>query len=187
MGEEAAAAGCTDSCTRAPTCSSREMPGAEGLVTPSQPMEARGTLRAAAAEVMMVPCMAAVKAPGEEPEKTRDRRSTALPGEGVTRGVLEGDAGGVAEDDEEAVSVVVDVGEAVCEIEGVGEAVSVVVDVKEAESVVVGVGEAVRVCVDDDEGGHWDIDTYAVAAHFPELGDDPMRGEIQKLLAGHHE
>jgi hypothetical protein len=33
--------------------------------------------------------MAAVKAP-EEPEKTSDRRSTALPGEGVTRGVLEG-------------------------------------------------------------------------------------------------
>ena len=64
------------------------MPGADGLVTPSQPMEARGTPRAAAAEVMMVTCMAAVKAP-EEPEKTSDRRSTALPEEGVTRGVLD--------------------------------------------------------------------------------------------------
>ena len=70
------------------------MPGADGLVTPSQPMEARGTDRAAAAEVMMVPCMAGVKVP-EEPEKTSDRRSTALPGEGVTRGVLDGVLDGV--------------------------------------------------------------------------------------------
>ena len=204
-GEAAAAPGCTDSCTRAPVCSCRESPGSEGLVTPSQAMEARGTERAAAAEVMMVFCMAGVKAPEAEPEKTSDRRSTALPGGGVARGVLERDAGGVedgvaggvlegeaggvcvgvAEDDEEAVSVVVDVEEEVSEIEGVGEAVSVVVDVKEAEGVVVGVGEAVSVCVDDAEGGHWDTDTYAVAAHFPEPGG--KTGEIQKLLAGHHE
>ena len=70
------------------------MPGSDGLVTPSQPMEARGTPRAAAVEVMMVPCMAAVKAI-EEPEKISDRRSTALPGEGVTMGVLDGVLDGV--------------------------------------------------------------------------------------------
>jgi hypothetical protein len=129
-------------------------------------MEARGTPRAAAAEAMMVPCMAAVKAPGEEPEKTRDRRSTGLPGEGVTRGVLEGDAGGVcvgvAEDDGEAVSVVVEVGEAVREMEGVGVAVSVVVDVREAEGVVVGEGEPVRVEVVEADGGHCDRDVKSV-------------------------
>ena len=73
---------------------------------PSQPMEARGTPRAAAVEVMMVPCMAAVNV-SEEPEKTSDRRSTALPGEGVTRGVFERDADGVG------VGVAVDEVEAV--------------------------------------------------------------------------
>ena len=76
----------------------------------------------------MVPCMAAVKAI-EEPEKISDRRSTALPGEGVTRGVLD----------------------EVLEPVGVGVAVSVVVEVREIVGVWDGVivGEAVRVVVVD--------------------------------------
>ncbi len=188
--EAAAAAGCTDSCTRAPVCSRRESPGSEGLVTPSQAMEARGTERAAAAEVMMVPCMAGVKAP-EEPEKTSDRRSTGLPGGSVARGVLERDAGGVedgvADEDGEAVSVVVEVGEGVAETEGVGEAVSVVVDVREAEGVVVGVGEPVSVGVDVAEGGHCDRDVKSVPEQVPEFSSPGREGAIQKLLPEHHE
>ena len=97
-----AAAGKTDSCTRAPVCKSREIPGADGLVTPSQPIEARGTANVIAAEVMIVLCIAAVKVP-DDAEKIKDRRSTALPIDGVTSGVLEG-VGVPVE-----VSVVVDV------------------------------------------------------------------------------
>lgn len=181
--EAAAAPGCTDSCTRAPVCSCRESPGSEGLVTPSQAMEARGTERAAAAETMMVFCMAGVKAPEAEPEKTSDRRSTALPGGGVARGVLERDAGGVedgvADEDGEAVRVVVEVGEDVAETEGVGEAVSVVVDEREAEGVVVGVGEPVSVDVVDAEGGHCDRVVYSVLEHT-------LVDEMHRLLPEHH-
>ena len=101
-----AAAGKTDSCTRAPACRSREIPGADGLVTPSQPIEARGTAKVIAAEVMMVLCMAVVKVP-DDAEKIKDRRSTALPIDGVTSGVLEGVIEGVPVPVE--VSVVVDV------------------------------------------------------------------------------
>ena len=121
-----AAAGKTDSCTRAPACRSREIPGADGLVTPSQPIEARGTAKVIAAEVMMVLCMEVVKVP-DDAEKIRERRSTALPVDGVTSGVFEG----------------------VCEFEGVGEDVSVVVDEIEIVGVFDGVtvGEEVRVVV----------------------------------------
>ena len=100
-------------------------------MTPSQPMEARGTTKALAAEVMMVPCMASVNVP-EEPEKTNDTRSTALPLDGVTSAVLDG------------VLVCV----------GVGEAVSVVVDERDTVGEFDGVlvGEAVRVLVEDGVG-----------------------------------
>ena len=104
--DAAAAAGKTDSCTRVPACRSREMPGADGLVTPSQPIEARGTAKVIAAEVMMVLCMAIGKVP-DDAEKIKDRRSTALPIDGVTSGVLEGVIEGVGVPVE--VSVVVDV------------------------------------------------------------------------------
>ncbi len=86
------------------------------MVTPSQPMEARGTAKVVATELIMVLCIAAVNAP-VEPEKISDRRSTALPGDGVTSGVLEGvsddvpvplevtDSDGVPEGLREAVGV----------------------------------------------------------------------------------
>ena len=190
-GEAAAAPGCTDSCTRAPVCSRRESPGSEGLVTPSQAMEARGTERAVAAEVMMVFCMAGVKASEAEPEKTSDRRSTGLPEGGVARGVLESDAGGVedggADEDGEAVRVVVEVGEDVAETEGVGEAVSVVVDEREAGGVVVGVREPVSVGVVDAEGGHCDRVVYSVLEQEPEFASPGREGAMQKLLPEHHE
>ena len=89
MDDEDAAAGKTESCTRAPDCKSRDIPGADGSVTPSQPIEARGTAKVLAAEVMMVLCMASVNAP-EEPENINDTRSTALPLDGVTSAVLDG-------------------------------------------------------------------------------------------------
>jgi hypothetical protein len=110
-------------------------------------MEARGTARAVAAEEMMVPCIAAVNV-SEEPEKINDRRSTALPEEGVTRGVFERDADGVC------VGVAVDEVEELREIEGVGEAVSVVVDEREADGVMDGVfdGDGVLDGVFDGDG-----------------------------------
>ena len=106
-----AAAGKTDSCTRAPACRSREIPGADGLVTPSQPIEARGTAKVIAAEVMMVLCMEVVKVP-DDAEKIRERRSTALPVDGVTSGVFEGVGvfDGVTVGEEVRVVVVVGVG-----------------------------------------------------------------------------
>lgn len=85
-------------------------------MTPSQPMEARGTTKALAAEVMMVLCMASVNVP-EEPEKTNDTRSTALPLDGVTSAVLDGVR--VFDGVREAVSVVVDERETVGVTEGV--------------------------------------------------------------------
>ncbi len=88
-----AAVGKTDSCTRAPD-KSREIPGADGSVTPSQPIEARGTAKVTAAEAMIVSCIAAVKVPEEEPEKINDRRSKAVPEEGVANGVLDGETSG---------------------------------------------------------------------------------------------
>ena len=64
-------------------------------MTPSQPIEARGTARVAATEEMIVLCIAAVNDPDELVKsdgaaKTRDSLSTALPAEGVASGVLEG-------------------------------------------------------------------------------------------------
>lgn len=104
-------------------------------------MEARGTAKARAAEVMMVLCMAVVNDP-VEPEKINDRRSTAPPGEGVTSGVLDGVIDGVPVPvevrDVVEVSVVVDVGVPVPEGVGVPVEVSVVVD--ERDAVVEGVG-----------------------------------------------
>jgi len=79
-------------------------------------MEARGTTKALAAEVMMVLCMASVNVP-EEPEKTNDTRSTALPLDGVTSAVLDGVR--VFDGVREAVSVVVDERETVGVTEGV--------------------------------------------------------------------
>lgn len=95
-------------------------------MTPSQPIEARGTAKVLAAEVMMVLCMASVNVP-EEPEKINDTRSTALPLDGVTSAVLDGVR--VFEGVGEAVSVVVDERETVGEFDGVrvGEAVGDVV------------------------------------------------------------
>ena len=114
--DEDAAAGNTESCTRAPDCKSRDTPGADGSVTPSQPIEARGTARVFAAAVMMVLCMASVNAP-EEPKNKNDTRSTVLPLDGVTSAVLDGVR--VFDGVGEAVSVVVDERETVGELDGV--------------------------------------------------------------------
>jgi hypothetical protein len=89
-------------------------------------------------EEITMPCMVAVNVP-EEPEKTSDRRSTALPGESVTRGVL--DAVPVLETDREGVGVPV----AVRVVVGLPVAVSdneLVVDgVNDSEGVIEGVAE----------------------------------------------
>jgi hypothetical protein len=153
-----AAVGKTDSCTRAPD-KSREIPGLDGSVTPSHPMEAVGTSKVIAAEAMIVFCMVVVNVSEEEPEKINDRRSKGVPEEGVTNGVLDGVIEGtLVPDDVDVpegvgvpveVRVVVDVTNGV--LDGVIEGTLVPDDVDVPEGV--GVPVEVRVVVDVDDGG----------------------------------
>jgi hypothetical protein len=77
VGDSAAAAGTTPSCTRTPLCRARLTPGEEGLVTPSQEMAVLGTVRALATEDTTIACTDGVeKAPPWAPEKIIERSST---------------------------------------------------------------------------------------------------------------
>ena len=115
-----ACAGEIESCTRAPDCRRRSSPGADDDVTPSQPIDARGTASAAAADAMIVLCIASVNVP-EEPKKINETRSTALPGDGVTSGEFDGE--GVVEPVHEPDGVPDGVFEPVAAREGVVEPV----------------------------------------------------------------
>jgi hypothetical protein len=99
-------------------------------VTPSHPTEARGTAKASAVDEMIVLCMASEKVDTDVPEKAKDRRSIALPEDGVTSVELD------------CVGVAVSVDESVGEIETVDDGVGVTVGEGVAEGVTDGVGES---------------------------------------------
>ena len=80
MGDSAAAAGTTPSCTRTPLCSARLTPDEEELLTPRKETALCGTVRDRATEATSNACtegpVKALPCPREAPEKTTERSST---------------------------------------------------------------------------------------------------------------